>query len=236
MQLCVSYSWHLAGVKCLTSGINLLNTWCERSFGMCIYLCSDGPPGELSSSSPASGLCSTNTALYNILLHKHCTKSEMYWSKMSFKKQKQKKLSFINKLWTRGGTALTRFIGYSSAWSLSVAVEATNESCWRWSSASTACSLNNICFKASAGPGCFVMLRPCLAAFPSSMHTHKWYFTLATRPVSSKDSLHTQAANVYFHTNTVREKLQIHKVILFSDQDLFFKLGLLTAFPPHRNY
>lgn len=151
----------------------------------------------------------------------------MYWSK---KKLKKNPLSFINKLWTRGGTALTRFIGYSSAWSLSVAVEATSDSCWRWSSTSTACSLNNICFKASAGPGCFVMLRPCLAAFHSSVHTHKWYFTLATCPVSSKGSLHTQAANAYFHMNTVREKLQIHKVILFSDQDSFLKLGLLTAF------
>lgn len=45
-----------------------------------------------------------------------------------------------------------------------------------------------------------------------------------------------QAANVYFHMNTVREKPQIHKVVLFGDQDSLLKLGLLTAFPPTGNH
>lgn len=44
---------------------------------------------------------------------------------------------------------------HSSMWSLWLAVEAPGDGCRRCSSASTACSLNSICFKASAGPGCF---------------------------------------------------------------------------------
>lgn len=101
------------------------------------YLCSDGPPAELSSSSPASGLCSANTADVG---KKHRL-SENTWRNVSL---------------TWGQVALTLVrTGCSSTRSPWLAAEAPGDRCFRWSSASTACSLNSICFRASAGPGCF---------------------------------------------------------------------------------
>lgn len=64
---------------------------------------------------------------------------------------------FLVSFLTYSVTVGTCFTGVSSTWSLSASVGATDACCFRWSSASTACSLNSICFRASAGPGCFMM-------------------------------------------------------------------------------